>query len=360
MPTRSAALIILAVATGSLWAQATQPADVTPRTAEAILAEYDATQVPAYDRSKAREPGYLQSYIKARHEAMAKQAKLARDLYDIAPNHERAGALMAARWSKLIYSRELDTVLAETEQFLAAHPDSSHVADALANRARAMGLKPEMAEQYKQVAAQFVDAYPEDYRCAPLLSMLASREQDPQAKVALLERIVDDYPKYRFIKNTRVELRRAKALGKPFELVFDDVLTGKRIDMKDLRGKVVVIDFWATWCAPCKAEFPHMKALYAKHKDQGFEIIGVSLDDSQAKGGLKKLKDYLAADPLPWLQYHQGNGFDSAFSRGWGVSSIPTLFIVDADGNLYSTDARGKLDTLIPELIKKRDTKKAG
>ena len=99
-----------------------------------------------------------------------------------------------------------------------------------------------------------------------------------------------------------------------------------------------------------------MKHLYAQYKDKGVEFIGVSLDNPEDKGGLTALKKYVSENDIAWPQYHQnGKGGDKNFSSGWGVRSIPTIFVIDADGKLASTDARGKLETLIPELLAKRD-----
>jgi thiol-disulfide isomerase/thioredoxin len=126
--------------------------------------------------------------------------------------------------------------------------------------------------------------------------------------------------------------------------------------MKALQGKVVVVDFWATWCGPCVAEMPTMKKIYAEYKDKGVEFVGISLDN--AEGGLEKLKTFVHEKDIPWPQYFQGNGWESKFSMSWGINSIPALFVVDAEGNLHSTSARGQLETMIPELIKQRDAKK--
>ena len=106
--------------------------------------------------------------------------------------------------------------------------------------------------------------------------------------------------------------------------------------MKSLKGKVVVIDFWATWCGPCVAEMPKMKELYAKYHDQGVEFIGVSLDQPKEEGGLDSLKKFVKENEIAWPQYYQGNFWESEFSKSWGVNAIPCVFIVDADGKLYS------------------------
>ena len=127
--------------------------------------------------------------------------------------------------------------------------------------------------------------------------------------------------------------------------------------MKGLKGKVVVIDFWATWCGPCVAELPTMKKLYAEYKDKGVEFIGVSLDNKV--GGLDKLKAFVTKEGIAWPQYFQGDGSDSKFSVSWGINSIPTVFLVDQEGKLFSVEARGKLETMIPELLN-RPVPKAG
>ena len=117
---------------------------------------------------------------------------------------------------------------------------------------------------------------------------------------------------------------------------------------EQLRGKVVVIDFWATWCAPCIVEMPHLKALYAKYKGVGVEFIGVSVDNGDGhEAFIKFCKD----KGIIWPQYYQREDQDSEFSRSWGISAIPAMFVVDGKGNLYSVDARGKLDAVIPKLL---------
>src|SRR5207247_10089242 len=107
--------------------------------------------------------------------------------------------------------------------------------------------------------------------------------------------------------------------------------------------------FWANWCGPCGAEMPKMKGLYSQYKDSGVEFIGVSLDSPG--DGLIKLKKFVEDKEIDWPQYYQGNSWQSEFSQSWGISGIPTVFVIDAEGKLYSTEGRGKLDKLIPELI---------
>ena len=152
---------------------------------------------------------------------------------------------------------------------------------------------------------------------------------------------------------------QSESIGKPFHLAFTNAIDGTAISMKTLKGKVVVIDFWATWCGPCVAEMPHMKELYAKYRNQGVEFIGVSLDRSQEEGGLDSLKKFVQENEIAWPQYYQGNFWSSEFSKSWGINSIPCVFVVDAEGKLHSTQARGKLDEMIPLLLRKARDKVA-
>ena len=81
----------------------------------------------------------------------------------------------------------------------------------------------------------------------------------------------------------------------------------------------------------------------------------MSLDQPKEAGGLDKLKKFVAEKEIAWPQYYQGKGWESEFSKSWGINSIPCMFVVDADGKLVSVEARGKLEQLIPELLKKKD-----
>ncbi len=98
-----------------------------------------------------------------------------------------------------------------------------------------------------------------------------------------------------------------------------------------------------------------MKDLYTKYRDSGVEFIGVSLDNPADQGGLEALKKCVAAKEITWPQYYQGHAFDGEFSKSCGVFTIPAVFVIDPAGNVYSTEARGKLETIIPDLIEARE-----
>jgi len=119
------------------------------------------------------------------------------------------------------------------------------------------------------------------------------------------------------------------------------VLTGTKVDgeafdVKAFRGKVVLIDFWATWCGPCVAEHPNLQKNYAKYAAHGFEIVGISLDRDR-----DALDSYLEEHEVSWVNLHEDGGTSQA-AEYYAVMSIPTMILVGRDGKVISTKARGK------------------
>jgi thiol-disulfide isomerase/thioredoxin len=137
-----------------------------------------------------------------------------------------------------------------------------------------------------------------------------------------------------------VELKSA-----PLDLKFT-ALDGTAVDLSKLRGKVVLVDFWATWCGPCRAETPNVVAAYQKYHGMGFEIVGISLD--QDKDAVQK---YVADNKMPWPQYFDGKGWDSLIGKRFGIDSIPAMWLVGKDGKVVTQDASDDLDGRVGKLL---------
>lgn len=132
----------------------------------------------------------------------------------------------------------------------------------------------------------------------------------------------------------------------PLELKFSAV-DGREVDVAQLRGKVVLVDFWATWCGPCQAEVPNVVAVFKKYHEHGFEVVGISLDEDK-DAMLKFTKE----QGMTWPQYFDGQGWENAISSKHGIRSIPAMWLIDKKGKVRSTEARGEqLTSLIEKLL---------
>jgi thiol-disulfide isomerase/thioredoxin len=134
----------------------------------------------------------------------------------------------------------------------------------------------------------------------------------------------------------------------PFEMAFTAV-DGREVDVAKLRGKVVLVEFWATWCGPCIAEVPNIKAVYEQYHDQGFEIVGVSIDNEKDR---RKFIDLVAEKQVTWPQHFDGLGWKNKYAVEYTVTGVPAMFLLDRKGLLVSTDARGeKLGAEVKRLL---------
>lgn len=129
----------------------------------------------------------------------------------------------------------------------------------------------------------------------------------------------------------------ALAVGTKFPDFNEKDLDGKPLSIANYKGKIVLIDFWATWCGSCVGELPNVIATYQKHHAQGFEIIGVSLDQDQTK-----LTDFIKSKDMTWQQFFDGQGWGNKLAVRYGIESIPATFLLDGKGKIIGKDLRGE------------------
>jgi thiol-disulfide isomerase/thioredoxin len=124
-------------------------------------------------------------------------------------------------------------------------------------------------------------------------------------------------------------------------------LEGKSLNSADYRGKVVLVDFWATWCGPCKAEIPNIKQNYTNYHDKGFEVVGISLDT----GPSEKLVDFVKKEEVPWTICRDIDS-PAKLVEYYGIRGIPTMILIGRDGKVVSLNARGAgLGSLVEKAL---------
>jgi peroxiredoxin len=137
--------------------------------------------------------------------------------------------------------------------------------------------------------------------------------------------------------------------GQPAAEIALPSIGGDTIRLSSLRGKVVLLDFWASWCGPCRISNKELTRLYPKYKNKGFEILGVSLDDEHSKW-----EKAIEKDKITWLQVNEPGGWEAKTAMKWNISAIPTSFLIDKEGKLLAMDLTGKeLEKALKYLIDK-------
>ncbi len=136
-----------------------------------------------------------------------------------------------------------------------------------------------------------------------------------------------------------IEKGRKTNIGIPAMDFVQKDTTGKPVKLSDFLGQYVLLDFWASWCSPCRAENPNLLKAYNKYKDKNFTILGVSLDDEATR---KAWINAVEKDGLPWTQVSELKGFKSKAAVLYGVTAIPSNFLIDPDGKIIARNLRGE------------------
>ena len=183
----------------------------------------------------------------------------------------------------------------------------------------------------------FVEKFPKAAEVADALLMVASgKEYEAEEEDArkYYTQLAKNFPDTDPGKKATGALRRLDLVGNPIELKGAG-LRNEPIDTNQLRGKTILVAFWATWAEPVKRDLPELMKVYQKYHEKGFEIVGVSLDNERAD-----LETFLKSSPLPWPQIFEPGGMESRLATEFGIISLPTMILVDGKGTVVNRNIR--------------------
>lgn len=208
----------------------------------------------------------------------------------------------------------------------------------------AMVLETNQAERVKEMINSMGDSF------ASLAAIgLLNPKSDFQFIDQLIAKLNEKYPGTTSILKMKQQLdeMRALSVGQPAPEIELPNPDGTLVKLSDLRGKYVLIDFWAAWCKPCRQENPNVVRLYNQYKDKGFEVFGVSLDRTK-EDWVKAIAD----DGLTWTQVSDLKYFNSIAAELYQIDAIPATYMVGPDGNIIAKDLRGpSLESKLAELF---------
>ncbi|WP_211318379.1 TlpA disulfide reductase family protein [Algoriphagus chordae] len=197
----------------------------------------------------------------------------------------------------------------------------------------AMALESNQSSEVKKVINSMGDSF------ASLAAIgLLNPKNEFQFMDSLVAKLDEKYPETKTIIQLKQQLddMRALSMGQVAPEIELPNPAGETVKLSDLRGKYVMIDFWAAWCKPCREENPNVVKLYNEYKDKGFEVFGVSLDRTK-----EAWVDAIAEDGLEWTQVSDLQYFNSAAAELYQINAIPATYLIDPDGKIIGKDLRG-------------------
>jgi thiol-disulfide isomerase/thioredoxin len=151
------------------------------------------------------------------------------------------------------------------------------------------------------------------------------------------------------------EIIKDRGIGRPAKDFTATLIDGSELTLSSLRGRVTLIDFWATWCAPCIKELPNLKELYSEFHSRGFEIVSIGLDE---KDRLDMARAFIQENNLPWKVSLSGRGYEDEAASLYNVNGLPSIWLIDGDGILQHQDLHGdELRAAVEQMVKSDDTR---
>ncbi|MBR6016706.1 MAG: AhpC/TSA family protein, partial [Prevotella sp.] len=193
---------------------------------------------------------------------------------------------------------------------------------------------------------------PDNYVAAFVMNQFMAKDHSYAELKPLYDQLSDRVKASAIGQNLAATMQKLSSIGvgsiaPDFALPTAD---GKEISLSSLRGKVVLLDFWASWCGPCLREAPNVRKVYQKYHDKGFEVFGVSLDEENKRDAWLQAID---KHQLTWLHVSSLKGWNCPVAKLYNVTAVPAMFLLDRDGKIVATNARGeKLEEEVAKLFK--------
>ena len=348
---------VLLCAIGSL-AEEAQETKLLPADAEAAWKVLEnAFKPPAPPADWAGKPPTEEQrkeffkYLGEQSEVVANKAK---EFYTRFPEHTKAGEakereeVFRRQATQFLGSghREVEKISPEEEKFRKKMNEVQRRALQKQDPKKPANGIAEVVKAIEAGLREVMKEYPD--RPEPWQQLLSVAEYARSKEEQL--RILDDIVRAKAadaetIARAKAAIRAVGAMGHPLEMNFT-ASDGRKVDLQKMKGKVVLIDYWASWCGPCMAALPEVIDLYKKYQPKGFEIVGINLDKQQAL-----MEQVVHQFQIPWPQYCDAKGWGNKFALEYNVTSIPAVWLVDKKGILRTMNARENLEQQIKDLL---------
>jgi thiol-disulfide isomerase/thioredoxin len=235
----------------------------------------------------------------------------------------------------------LTSLSVESEAFLTAHPQPAAMQTQIQETLLYCYLDnddlihtPQQAGDLAKKVEQFLEDHPQAENRTKLQIVESSLllKADQAKGIAFLEQLSKD-PNPELAGAAKAALLKANLVGTKLDLSFVDS-QGRPVDLNQFSGKVVLIDFWASWCPDCAREMPEVKQVYQTFESKGFTVLGVSLDKDR-----RAMDNYIAKHLIPWPQYFDGKGWKNDLVTKYSVHEIPEMWLINKKGVLETTSA---------------------
>jgi thiol-disulfide isomerase/thioredoxin len=242
-----------------------------------------------------------------------------------------------AQADHLEYERLVGTPHKEYKALVPPYMKARSAKDSVEMKRLADEIRPVMA-RIEAALDSFIFSHPDSYVALDAINsnktMVIDEATFGQYYDPLSKRVLASFTGKKLTE--KYEKAKQIALGKAVDFTQPDD-NGNDFKLSSLRGKYVLVDFWASWCVPCRAENPHLLKAYKQLKDKNFEIVGISLDETKA-AWLRAVKQ----DGMPWIQVSDVKGFKTEIAVKYGITAIPQNFLINPEGIIIAKNLRGE------------------